>query len=700
RARGIKEKAIEDLPDLLHQLENTVTTRGGAFFLARTAEEACLYAMRICKEAEARLVTKSKSMTTEEIHLNDALEKAGMEVVETDLGEMILQLAGDHPSHLVGPAIHQTQERIADLFRRVFNTDQVFDSGEALTKFARDRLREKFIRADVGITGANLITADTGTLLLVESEGNIRKVLQAPPVQIAIAGVEKVIPARKDLGVFIELLAASGTGQPLTTYTNVISPPPDLPVFSFTKESSAERKRQFHLILVDNGRMRMRRDPELRQALYCIRCGACLNSCANFQAVGGHAFGGETYTGGIGGAWEAGVGVLENAGFNDLCTGCSRCVPQCPVRINIPRLNTVLRNRLNQTKAQTSFQFPLQRFFPSAGPDRTAPLEKQFFGNYHLLAKWGSSLASVSNWIIRVPGVRKIFEKVIGLDRRRTLPVFTRDTLQRRARHWRKSKRTPVPSERREGPVGRAILFADTYSNYLHPGWGIAALEVFTSLGIELQVSEVYPDGRAALSQGMIATAASRGQQTTKYLEQFVRQGLDILVLEPSVLALFRSDYQQLLEDPDLFGMLRSHTYDPMEYLEQLISGRNLDIDDYFDRQRIRNEEIPVFFHSHCQQRTLGTHEPTERLLGALGFQVILSMVECCGMAGSFGYKKEFYDVSRRVGEDLFSHISRTEAAVPDLLIVASGMSCTEQIGEGMHKHVFHPMEILARYLR
>lgn len=698
RAHAIKEKAVEDLPDLLHQLEETVTARGGTFFLAQTAEDACRHVKEICTETQARLVTKSKSMTTEEIHLNAALEAAGMEVVETDLGEMILQLSGEHPSHLVGPAIHQTQERIADLFHQVYDTDQVFDSGEALTKFARDQLREKFTLADVGITGANLITADTGTLLLVESEGNIRKVIQAPPVHIAVAGIEKVISSRKDLGVFIELLAASGTGQPLTTYTNVISPPLDVPVFSFVGDSKQLQERQFHLILVDNGRMRMRRDPELRQALYCIRCGACLNSCANFQAVGGHAFGGETYSGGIGGAWEAGVGVPENAGFNELCTGCSRCVPQCPVRINIPRLNVVLRNRLNRSNSGKQIPCVFKGFFPSKEPDSAAPLDKQFFGNYHLLAKWGSSLASVSNWISRVSGIREFLEKVVGLDCRRSLPAFTRATLQKRSRQWRKSQHTHTLSDRRDRHRRKAILFADSYTNYLHPEWGMAALKVFTSLGVDLQVSDVCPDGRAALSQGMIATAASRAQRTAMYLRQFIRQGLDILVLEPSVLALFRSDYQQLLEEPELFEMIQRHTYDPMEYLESLISGQELDIDAYFDCRRIRREGIRVFFHSHCQQRTIAAHEPAEHLLRQIGFQVTASQVECCGMAGSFGYKKDFYEVSRQVADDLFTRISSAEEDGHTLLIAASGMSCADQIHEGMGKDVLHPMELLARY--
>jgi len=251
-------------------------------------------------------------MTSEEIGLNRALESAGIEVAETDLAEFILQAADEQPSHVIAPAIHYSRERITALFRRVFRTDLPLETGEELTRFARERLREKFLAADVGITGANFVVADSGTLVLVESEANIRMTVMMPPIHIAIAGVEKVIPTRADLAPFIELLAASATGQPMSSYTSIISPPLSTPVLS---DDEGVRRREFHLVLVDNGRARMRDDPVLREALYCIRCSACLNSCANFQAVGGHAFGGETYSGGIGGSWEAGTRSLLNARF-------------------------------------------------------------------------------------------------------------------------------------------------------------------------------------------------------------------------------------------------------------------------------------------------------------------------------------------------------------------------------------------------
>ena len=224
--------------------------------------------------------------------------------------------------------------------------------------------------------------------MLVESEGNIRLASFLPPVHIAIAGIEKIIPTRHEMAPFLELLAASAVGQSLAVYTSFLSPPLTDPAFALPGKPL--KPREFHLVLIDNGRMRMRDDPVLHETLYCIRCGACLNSCANFQTVGGHAFGGETYSGGIGGAWEAGTSKLENARFSELCTGCSRCVNQCPVRIDIPWLNENLGERLNRTEERSALRNALGSVTGAATDDRSAPISKIFFGNYHYFAKWGT----------------------------------------------------------------------------------------------------------------------------------------------------------------------------------------------------------------------------------------------------------------------------------------------------------------------
>ena len=259
KARKLKEYAIENLPQLLDQLENSVKANGGHFYIAKDAKGACEHILKICHQHNAELVVKGKSITSEEIKLNHALEAGGIEVAETDLAEFILQYSGEQPSHIVGPAIHQSRERISKLFKEKFNPDVPLETGEELTKFARGKLREKFLNADIGITGANFIAADTGSIVLVESEGNIRMTYSLPSVHIAVAGIEKVLPSLKDLSTFIELLAPSSTGQPLTSYTNIIKPPLDLPLLSFNNKK--KDKREFYLVLIDNGRMKMREDP-------------------------------------------------------------------------------------------------------------------------------------------------------------------------------------------------------------------------------------------------------------------------------------------------------------------------------------------------------------------------------------------------------------------------------------------------------
>ena len=685
RARKIKENAIANLPELLRTLEAAVRANGGHFYLAKTAADANRYIRDVLVRHEVKLVVKGKSITSEETRLNHEIEAAGITVAETDLAEFILQVADEQPSHIIAPALHYSRERITALFKRKFTTDLPLDTGEELTKFAREKLRQQFIAADAGISGANFVAADSGSLMLVESEGNIRMTTTLPPLHIAIAGIEKVVPSRTDFGTFIELLPRSGTGQPLTSYVSILHPP--LKAESFAAPGKTAKPREFHMVLLDNGRSGMREDPILHEALYCIRCSACLNSCANFETVGGHAFGGETYSGGIGGSWEAGTGTLWNARFSELCTACSRCVSNCPVRIDIPWLNENLRQRMNLDQPTSAAKSAFGAMTGSAPEDRRAPLQKQFFGNYETFGRWGTSLASLSNTSMNLPGARAFMESVFGVDRRRTLPPFPKKTWE----HLYREEPAPKPA----GLQPPLVMLADVFTNYGAPERGMAAIRVLRAIGLDIVLSPAMPDGRAAMSQGMMETARRQANAIAPMLRRYVDEGRKIVVLEPSVLAMLRSDFRHLIDDQTARTILAENSFEPLEMLWQVAQREDLDLARIFPAGRSKHG-TRLFYHSHCQQRTCNSASQTIDVLRAAGFDVVTSSVECCGMAGSFGYKREYYELSVAVGEDLFAQARRADQEGGPRALVASGTSCHEQLFAGMGREVLHPAELLA----
>ena len=680
-ARTIKEDAIERLPDLIEQLRETIEANGGTLYIADDAADANRYVRDVCEDKDAERVVKSKSMTSEEIEVNDELQSADIDVVETDLGEWVLQVADEAPSHIVAPAIHKSREAIADLFNETFDPDEPLETAEELTMFAREHLGELIEGADVGMTGANFITADTGTMALVTSEGNARKTAVVPDTHVAVAGVEKVIPSVEDLQPFIELIGKSGTGQDITSYISLLTPPVESPTVDFsdpdTPITDSETDREFHLVLIDNGRMAMRDDDQLRETLYCIRCSACSNVCANFQHVGGHAFGGETYSGGIGTGWEAGVEGLDSAAeFNDLCTGCSRCTTACPVNIDIPWINTVVRDRVNRGEV-SEVDWLVEGLTPDEEPGGVS-LQKRFFGNFETAAKVGSAFAPVSNWAAQSSVSRNLMERFLGIDARRELPEFQRETLK----DWFDARDSHV-----QNPTRTAVLYPDVYTNHVQVERGKAAVRTLEALGVDVVVPDVRSSGRAPLSQGMIATAEDHAHDVYAGLAEYIDEGRDIVVIEPSDLAMFESEYEKFLPQKS-FERLSGQSFEVMEYVYGLLeNGADADALATTDGEE-------VAYHSHCQQRTLGLEGHTEAVLSDLGYDVATSDVECCGMAGSFGYKSEYYELSMDVGSDLQGQFQTDETR--NRTVVASGTSCLEQLDSLLRRPSRHPVELVA----
>src|SRR5882724_3103937 len=338
-ARAIKDEVLLNLDKYLEQFVTNAESRGAQVHWARDAAEANEIVCRLANERSARKVVKSKSMVTEEIHLNAAIEAEGLEVIETDLGEYIIQLAGEAPSHIIVPAIHKTKKQIAELFTAKLGIEPT-DDVDKLTSAARRVLRQRFAAADIGISGVNFGVAETGTILILENEGNVRLTTSVPKVHIAVMGIEKILPRFADLDVFLKLLPRSGTGQQLTTYQSLITGP--------KRKTEDEGPDELHIVLLDNGRSRMLAHPVTRQSLACIRCGACLNACPVYQQIGGHAYG-SVYPGPIGAVITPQlIGLGKAAQLPYASSLCGACREVCPVKIDIPELLLYLRGEITE----------------------------------------------------------------------------------------------------------------------------------------------------------------------------------------------------------------------------------------------------------------------------------------------------------------------------------------------------------------
>jgi Fe-S oxidoreductase len=512
-----------------------------------------------------------------------------------------------------------------------------------------------------------------------------------------LAGVEKLLPTAADLLPFLQLLPRTATGQLLTSYLSFISGP-GWGASPFHPGAA----RSFHVVLLDNGRYSMREDDLLREALYCIRCGGCMTVCPPYQVVGGHVYGGPTYPSGIGNAWEAGVRGLDTAAeFNDLCTTCSRCQDVCPVRIDIPWMNTVIRERIAERRRQP------RGLFERVVYDRLFPVEED--GSVSLSARLFSDprrvyrLARRRPWrrLMRLGPARRALVRSAGLAPR-PLPEARDETLTewfRRRGGRLATSRLQVErlcDDRRGSTV---FLLADCHIDNVDTEVGKSAIRCLEKFGRGVVLVSGQCCGRAALSQGMLRTARAQARELQQMLAPVVRTGHEIVGVEPSCLAAVVDDHAKLLPGGGA-DKVAARCHEVLHFLDRIVAASEEAGAERWE-QKSGGEATVCVLHGHCQQKTLGWMPAAIGLLRRLpGVELRVTTSECCGMAGSFGYKSDFYPLSIEIGRRLVDEIDGIGAdaggrSADGCRTLACGTSCRSQIGEIGAREVLHPVQLI-----
>jgi iron-sulfur cluster protein len=647
--KRIKEGAIGHLRDLLEQFTDNARKNGVIVYFAKDADAAIEYISTLARAKNARLIAKSKSLTTEEIELNQPLERIGCEVVETDLGERIIQLAHEKPIHLVMPAAHKTVQQVAELFSAHEGRPISAEYGELLNS-VRASLRKTFLDADVGISGVNVAVAETGTIVIETNEGNARLVTALPRTHIALMGVEKIVPTVEDALQLIQAHPIAATGQKLTTYVSFITGRAPL-------KGEAE-ERELHIVILDNGRSTMNRDDDFRESLYCIRCGACMNICPTYEVVGGHVFG-YVYPGPIGIPWTANVHGLNKADYADLCIACGLCREICPADIDIPYMIA----RVKELKKEKHGQPFVNRVVMASDE----------------LAKLASITAPVSNWILNRKSARYLMEKLLGIDRRRKLPPFSSNTFQ----NWWSNHKSAAVS-----PTGRAAYFVDLYANYNRSDIGIGAVNLLEKCRVSVAIPPQKTSGMPYFSYGELDRLKSIAEYNVASMLPYVEKGYEVVATEPTAAYCFKEIYPKTLKTKES-ALVAEHSHEYSDYLSK--------------RGEIANVLGKVFsgragLHVSCHQRALTGGKGMIQLMNLVGVEVeVIETGTCCGMGGTFGLKSGplGYDLSSEVGQPLFQLFRDAKI---DLALTESSV-CTINLEQGANIRIEHPIALLAAAL-
>jgi len=654
-----KSHAASNMEQVADTFAKNAEALGAKVFRTNDPGKVREYILKVARDNDVKSVVKSKSMATEEIHLNDFLEKAGISVGETDLGEWIIQLAGQRPSHMVMPAIHMTKEEVAELFSKEVD-ERLENDIPRLVKVARHELRSKFLKADMGISGANIAVAETGSIVLVTNEGNARLVTTLPRIHVALVGMEKLVEKFEDVVPILTALPRSATAQLLTSYVSIISGP--------TPNTDGSLK-DLHIILMDSRRTEMANDPKFKQALQCIRCGSCLNVCPIFRLVGGHVFG-SIYTGGIGTILTAWFEELQNAeDIQGLCIQCGNCKEICPGKLDIPEMIMEIRRRLVMEKGQ-----PLA--------------QKAIFGivNNRKLFHGMLRAASVAGTPFRSDGfIRHLPMFLSDLTDGRSLPAIALEPFRDRFRRIKQPKCTE-----------KAIFFAGCLIDFAYPEMGEALVRILNKAGIQV----VFPEdqtccGAPARYSGAYEVAAKNAEDNIRAL---LREEADYVVSAcPTCTVALAHEFSDTLESLGRnewltkAKKLAAKTVDFSSLVKRLVDKGRLTLK---EGQKLG----AITYHDSCHlKRTLRAADQPRELLNKAGYQVkeMLECDMCCGMGGSYSLKLP--EISAPILRRKLQNIKETGAPV----VAMDCPGCVMQIRGGFDQDtadvkVKHTAELLA----
>ncbi len=665
----MKHYSVQHLTELADQFESEAKKRGCEVFRAKDGDAVKEYLLKICRENNVKRIAKSKSMASEEIRLNEYFTDKGIHIRETDLGEWMLSVAGQHPSHMVMPAIHLNKEQCAGFFSKELNKDIPSDI-PFMVQTARQVLREEFLNADIGMTGANFGIAENGAIGLVTNEGNARIVTTLPRIQVILIGYEKLIPKIEDAAKILRLLPRNGTCQKMTSYMTMVDGAN--PVMVKEDGKWVEKDRKVYVILLDNGRLEAAKDPKFQEAFHCVRCASCLNVCPIWTLVGGNVYG-HIYSGGIGAILTGllGNGLKDFSQFSDLCIGCRKCVEICPGKIPIPDLIDELRNR--NVKAN-GMPLPEKVAFQSILSNRKL---------FHTLLRIGSKAqAPVKSGKF----IRHLPLFFAGLTKDRSLPAIAAVPFRDRAKKL--LEKNPA------NPKLKVAFFSGCNMDFVFPDTAENVVKVLQDAGVAVAFPEAQSCcGKPAMGMGDRDTGRKLAKQN---IEAILAENPDAIVSAcPTCTETLEKTYVQLFEDdPSMLEKVKKFSSKVREFTDLVA--------ELYEKEG-RLKKAPggqkVTYHDSCHiSRGLGIRKQPRDLLEStqgVDFVEMKNSDKCCGMAGAFGVK--YAEISMPLLKEKVANIKDTGAEICAVACPA----CMMQIAGGLDKqlpnvHVKHIADILA----